>query len=70
MKITVAVLAALVSAALQAVLTAVDMTLAKYDELALQKQEYDVVWPWSPQPETMSRTIVLSATSAHDVRDE
>lgn len=47
---TVAVLAALVSVAVQALLTAVDMTLAKYDELAPQKQEYDVVRPWSPHP--------------------
>ncbi|KAJ3943386.1 uncharacterized protein N0V96_006310 [Colletotrichum fioriniae] len=35
-------------------------------ELAVQKQLYDVVFPSSPHPATMSRTIELMGGSAHD----
>ncbi|KAK1498607.1 hypothetical protein CTAM01_07336 [Colletotrichum tamarilloi] len=35
-------------------------------ELAVQKQLYDVVFPPSPHPATMSRTIELMGGSAHD----
>lgn len=51
-------------------MTAVEIMLANRDELAVQKQEYDVVFPPSPQPEYMSRTTVLRAASGHGEREE
>jgi hypothetical protein len=45
--------------------TAVEMMDSNLLELAVQKQLKEVVWPPSPQPLDISRTIVLTCSSAH-----
>lgn len=44
--------------------TIVEIFAAICDELAEQKQDQDVIFPPSPQPRFISRTIVLKGTSA------
>jgi hypothetical protein len=50
--------------------TFVLMADAKYEELSVQKQLYEVVGWSSPQPSFMSRMIVLRGRSAHAGRAE